>query len=101
MTGQITDLVVEFLSTDRLGPGKFSYTINLKLCYDPSCIREVTGSPMTVQTALNVSAQPEPGVPALEFSSRIALSHDVVDAEFDAVLNRIVMVSNVPAPALY
>ncbi len=99
--GQTTDLDIQFLATNGLGPGRFTDTITLRLCYDNSCIREVAGSPLTVSTVLSVNAVPEAGVPELEVASRMALPHDVIDAEFDRAHNRIVMVGSEPADAIY
>ena len=59
------------------------------------------GSPFSVSSTFTVGTVPEPGVTPLDVASRVALPHDVIDAEFSKTLNRIVMVGNYPANALY
>lgn len=101
VTGTITDLDIQFRSPSQLGAGTFNDTVTVDLCYDPSCVRQVQGSPFSISTTLSVSAGVEPGFTPLEVESRTALSHDVVDAEFSKALNQIVMVASYPASALY
>jgi len=83
--------------------GAYTDTATLKVCYDTACTRQVTGSPFTLTTHYTVdgSVTPEPGVTPLTVSSRAALAHDVIDAEYSKALNAVVMVSSSPSNALY
>lgn len=75
--------------------------ITISVCYDPSCVRHVEGSPFTIEAVLTVDPATERGLEPLVVASRTALEHDVIDAEFSKSLNRIVMVSAHPTGALY
>jgi hypothetical protein len=99
--GTSADVSITFAPTQQLGTGSFNDTVNLTVCYDPSCVRQVNGSPFTISTTLSVGVAAEPGLPQLEVTSRVALPHDVIDAEFSKALNRIVMVGSYPVNALY
>jgi chitinase len=76
-------------------------TMTIRVCYFATCEREVQGSPFTVSTQARVTARAEPGVMPMPYLSRVALPHDVVDAEFDRVSNALVMVSRVPSNAIH
>jgi hypothetical protein len=83
--------------------GTHNEIVPVRVCYDPSCSREVRGSPLSVAlqyTATRETAA-EPGVPPLPATARETLSHDVVDAEYVRRLDAIVMVSTYPANALH
>lgn len=97
----LVELDIRFRSGAELGSGDFSDTIDVTLCYDVTCARLVEGSPLTISTAVSVFMPPEPGVPPLMVTSREALPHDVIDAEFSTALNRVVMVGRWPVNALY
>lgn len=92
----------QFTAPSTLPAGRFEQTATLRVCYDRACRREVTGSPqqVLVQYTVRQGAPIEPGVAPLVVSSRTALAHDVVDAEFSRALNAVVIVSSWPAPAL-
>jgi chitinase len=96
-----TDVDISFRGGQSLGSGTFNDTVTLTVCYDSSCVRQVQGSPFTVSTTMTVGAAAEPGVAPLDVLSRVALPHDVIDAEFSKALNRIVMVGSYPANALH
>lgn len=92
---------VEFHTGQGLGPGTYAGNVTVMVCYDSSCVRQVQGSPFTIQTTMTVSEGPEPGVTPLAVTSRVALPHNVVDAEFSKARNQLVMVATYPANALY
>ena len=94
---------VNFRHPANLGVGVYNENVELRICYDFGCRREVNGSPLTLQTKYTVSsgAPPEEGVEPLPYLSRTTLSHDVVDAEYSAALDAIVMVSAKPTSSLY
>jgi hypothetical protein len=95
------DVEVIFKVGDALPTGVVNDTMTIRVCYFATCEREVQGSPFTVSTQARVTARAEPGVTPMPFLSRIALPHDVVDAEFDRASNSIVMVSRIPSNAIY
>lgn len=101
VTNTITDLDIRFLAGSQLNPGTYNDTVTVQVCYDPSCVREVQGSPFTIATTLSVSAGVEPGFTPLEVESRTALPHNVIDADISKTLNQIVMVASYPVNALY
>jgi len=99
--GAFADVDITFRSAQALGSGTYTDTITITVCYDSSCVRQVQGSPFTVSTMFLVGTAPEPGVTPLAVASRVALSHNIIDAEFSKSLNKIVMVGSYPANALY
>ncbi len=99
--GASADVDINFRSGQSLGTGTYSDTVTVTVCYDSSCVRQLQGSPFTVSTTFSVGATPEPGVTPLAVTSRVALPHNIVDAEFSKALNKIVMVGSYPANALY
>lgn len=101
-------LEVYFRSPDSLSPGDYQDEVQVSICYNESCSRQVIGSPLQVATAYTVTPadnqpdpDPDPDVPALSVLDRMELSHDVVDAEYSAALDAIVMVSSRPNSALH
>lgn len=96
-----TDILIWYQAGTTLSFGPHEDTISITVCYDSSCSKELLGSPMTIRTTHDVTIFPEPGYDTLEVASRVALGHDVIDAEFSRVLNNIVMVSGSPVNALY
>lgn len=101
VSGAQTDVDITFNSGQVVGSGTHNDTVTLSVCYDASCVRQLQGSPFTVSTSLTVGAAPEPGIASLDVISRVALTHDVIDAEFSKQLNKIVMVGSYPVNALY
>ena len=99
--GASADVDITFFSAQSLGNGTFTDTITITVCYDSSCVRQVQGSPFTVSTMFSVGTAPEPGVTPLAVASRVALPHNIIDAEFSKALNKIVMVGSYPANVLY
>jgi hypothetical protein len=94
---------IDFRHPSSLGLGVYNENLFLRVCYDTDCRREVNGSPFIVQTSYTVGhfTPPEQGVPPLPYLTRTTLSHDVVDAEYSAALDAIVMVSAQPTHSLY
>jgi hypothetical protein len=94
---------IDFQHPSSLGEGVYNENVALRVCYDAICRREVHGSPLTLQTTYNVGSvvPPEQDVELLTYLSRTTLSHDVVDAEYSAPLDAIVMVSAKPTSSLY
>ena len=95
------DVDIAFAPGQDVGVGTYDDTITLRACYHLTCVREAQGSPFTISTSLVVGPGAVPGVPPLDVLSRVALPHDVVDAEFSKALNQIVMVGSYPSNALY
>lgn len=96
-------LQVDFRPGISLPAGVYNDTIEVSVCLDDLCRTHIAGSPQTVRTSYTVthSAPPEPGVAPLVVASRATLAHDVVDAEYSAALDAVVMVSTWPLNALY
>jgi hypothetical protein len=96
-------VTIGFRHPTNLGVGVHNENVSLRVCYDFNCRREVNGSPLSLQTIYTVASvePPEAGVTPLEYLSRTTLSHDVVDAEYSAPLDAIVMVSAAPTSSLY
>ena len=101
VSGSLASVDIQFRPARYLSPGNHNDTVNITVCYDPGCVRQVQGSPFIVSTSFSVGAAPEPGLTPLDVASRVALPHNVIDAEFSKALNRIVMVGSYPANALY
>lgn len=99
----VVQLQLNFTMAAHAGAGVHTEKVAVRTCYDPSCVREVPGSPLMIDTTYTVSSSlpPEPGLTPLPYVSRTPLSHDVLDAEYDRVLDAIVMVSSSPTNALY
>lgn len=92
---------LQYRAGNQLAARTYDDTLTLRVCYDPSCVRHVTGSPLTVTSRLTVSFAPEQGVDPLVIRSRTALPHNVIDAEYSRALDAIVMVSTFPTNALH
>ena len=95
------DVEVVFKVGDALPTGVVNDMMTISLCYVSTCEREVQGGPFTVSTRARVTARAEPGVTPMPYLSRVALPHDVVDAEFDRASSSLVMVSRVPSSAIH
>lgn len=83
--------------------GTYQDSLTVRLCYDYSCALELQGSPFTLNVTYEVTdnALPEPGLTELPYLTRTQLPHNVVDAEYSAALESIVMVSSSPTSSLY
>lgn len=92
---------VSMTPSEQLGPGIYDDTVDVRVCYDVSCVRHVRGSPFTLTSNVIVGIGPEPGYDPLVVESRTALPHDIVDAAFSPALRQVVMISSSPVNALY
>lgn len=101
--GSVVDLQLEMHRPSEQDVGTHAETIVVRVCYDESCAREVSGSPLSIALAYTATryTPAEPGVAALPSSSRIPLSHDVIDAEYVRQLDLVAMVATYPDNALY
>jgi hypothetical protein len=95
------DVEVTFKTGGALPTGAVNDTMTIRVCYFGTCEREVQGSPFSVSTQAKVKAHAEPDLIPMPYLSRVALAHDVVDAEFDRASNAIVMVSRFPSSAIH
>lgn len=97
-------LQVDFRPGLSLTASTYNDTIEVSVCLEDPCKTHIAGSPQTVRTSYTVTGAtvpPEPGIPPLAVSSRAALAHNVIDAEYSKALNAVVMVSSSPSNALY
>jgi hypothetical protein len=97
-------LEIYFRDPHTLAPGDYQDEVRLSICHNESCSLQVNGSPMQITIGYAVApfeARPERSVPALSVLDRLELTHDVVDAEYSAALDAIVMVSARPTNALH
>lgn len=94
-------VALEFKPGSQLAARTYDDVVTVRVCYDANCTRELTGSPLTLTTRLTVSIAPESGLDPLAIRSTTTLAHDVIDAEYSAALDAIVMVSAYPSNALY
>lgn len=97
----LKNISIMFRPGIQLTNGTHADTITISACYDSSCTRHVQGSPLTIETTVEVSDELEPGLVPLVVEHSVALPHDIVDAEFSKALNQIVMVGTYPRNALY
>ncbi len=98
---------IRFRTPVSMGEGSYWDTVSVHVCSDQNCRKEIANSPIEVSVNLVVSApappgpQPEPGIDSLPVVDQRPLAHNVIDAEYSAALDAIVMVSNRPSNALY
>ena len=108
---------LEILDTDRLPliirhrppgtlfNGTYTERVTFYACLDSACNRPLVGSPLSITYTYTVTGDPD--LPAdsaaapLPVLSRVALPHDVRDAEYSRSLDRVVMAATYPANALY
>lgn len=95
------EVYIDYTLGSLLEIGSYDDVITLKACFDYECSKQLVGSPFQITSRHEVTIYPEPGYESLEVASRVALGHDVIDAEFSRALNKVVMVSGEPANALY
>jgi hypothetical protein len=86
-----------------LAEGIYQGTVSITACYTYDCSRYAQGSPATV--TINYTVTPDlpaqPDRPVLPTSSVQSLGHDVIDAEYSAALDAVVMVSSYPRNQLF
>jgi hypothetical protein len=101
--GRVVNLQLTFRQAAIAGVGVHTEDVQIRACYDSGCTREVPGSPLIIHATYTVTHNEptEGGFTPLPYLSRTALSHDVVDAEYDHSREAIVMVSASPTSALY
>jgi hypothetical protein len=91
--------------------GTYHDQLKLNVCLDQACTQPLAGSPMTIPITYTVAGTdpvtgatgplPDTGAAPFVPASRAVLAHDVIDAEYDRSLDRIVMVGSYPANRLY
>lgn len=89
---------ITFKAPTELATGRYDDEIVLRVCYDAACNRPVQGSPLRFFTHYTVEPPPAPLLP---IASSLRLGYDVVDAEYSAALESLVIVSTTPRNALY
>lgn len=102
-------LNIQFADPATLEPWAYNGEVSLRVCHDAACSREVGGKPLRFETSYVVRStippepqpDPDPTVRVLPLLDRFELGHDVVDAEYSASLDAIVMVSSGPDNALH
>jgi hypothetical protein len=103
-------VIISHRSPATLFNGTFTDTIRINACLDAACSQPLSGSPLTIPiTTILAGTDPRTGasapvpdleVPPLDVTTRVTLSHDVVDAEYSRTLDRVVMASAAPSSAL-
>lgn len=103
-------LIISHRPPATLFNGTFTDTIRITACLDAACTQPVSGSPLTIPiTTILAGTDPLTGasgpvpdleVPPLDVTTRVTLSHDVVDAEYSRTLDRVVIASAAPSNAL-
>jgi hypothetical protein len=95
-----TELTLRLEPGNKLAAGTYTDTVAAKICYDPTCKHQLAGSPLPLQVNYQVALRGDHAEP-LPVQSRVALPHDVVDAEYSRSLDKLVMAASYPANALY
>lgn len=95
-------VTLRFAQPSQSSPGTYDGAVTILVCYDQACASPLDGSPLTIQTHYTITGDlPQSDLDPITPSSISALAHDVVDAEYSAVLDEVVMVASYPASALY
>lgn len=102
-------LNLQFADPATLEPREHRGVVSLRVCHDAACSRVVGGAPLRFETSYIVRStvppeplpDPDPTVRVLPLLDRFELGHDVVDAEYSAFLDAIVMVAARPTSALH
>ena len=100
---------IRFTDPADLDPWEHKGLVGIRLCHDAACSRPLYNMPRYLNTSYIVRAaappepdpDPDPTLGVLPVLDRIELGHDVVDAEYSAALEAIVMVSMQPENALH
>lgn len=92
---------LRFTPASDLDPAVFHDTVTVTLCYETNCARQVEGSPFTIDVSFQVIDVPDPGITPLSIESRVALPHNIVDAEYSPGTDTLVMVATHPANRVY
>lgn len=97
-----TTVEVALQSAAILPYGTHSSSVTIDACYTPSCVNRVFAAPLVIPIAYNVNAAPsEAELPAFSPVSQLSLAHNVVDAEYSAALESVVMAASYPSNAVY
>lgn len=104
-------LIIHYRPPKTLFNGTYTDKLTLHACRDQACNQPLVGSPLAITLTYTVTGTdpvtgetgppPDPEATALPVQSRVALSHDVRDAEYSRSLDRIVMAATYPGNALY
>lgn len=106
----LVQLNVGYRPASTLFNGTYTDELIIHACRDEACNQPLQGSPVRITLAYTVTGtDPQTGqegpfdaqAPPLAVQSRVALSHDVIDAEYSRSLDRVVMVATSPRNALY
>ena len=92
------DVSVRYRAPADLAVAQYGDTTGVSICYDDACTRQVSRAPVRLESRYLV--RPPPLTP-LPIASTTSFAHDVIDAEYDAALDSIVVVSSQPRNALY
>jgi hypothetical protein len=100
---------IRFTDPADLDPWEHKGLVGIRLCHDAACSRPLYNMPRYLNTSYIVRAaappepnpDPDPTLGVLPVLDRVELGHDVVDAEYSAALEAIVMVSMQPENALH
>ena len=76
------DFELQFLAGAGLDYGTYSDTVTLTICYEPTCARQIIGSPFRLTTNLTVNPPGEQGLTSLQLQSCPPLRYSVLDAEY-------------------
>ena len=107
----LVPLVIRLRPTSTLFNGTYTDQIIIHACLDQACTQPLDGSPLTIPVTYTVTGtDPNTGATGppsdaeatpLPVQSRVALTHNVRDAEYSRSLDQIVMVATYPANALW
>lgn len=96
---------------ETLFNGTYTDQLTLHACLDQACNQPLEGSPLVLTLTYTVTGTDpvtgdmgppaDPDAAPLAVQSRVALTHDVRDAEYSRSFERIVMAATYPANALY
>lgn len=100
---------IRFTDPADLDPWEHKGIVGIRACHDAACSRPLYNMPRYLNTSYIVRASappepdpdPDPTLGVLPVLDRVELGHDVVDAEYSAALEAIVMVSMQPENALH
>ena len=95
------DIELHFRSGPALELGTYSDNVTVTVCYEPTCVRQIIGSPFRFSTRLTVNAAHEAGLESLKLRSCPALRYYVSDAEYSKALDAIIMIGSSIENAIY
>jgi hypothetical protein len=89
------DFEFQFAAGSGLDYGTYSDSVTLTVCYEPTCARQIIGSPFRLTTNLTVNPPGEQGLTSLQLQSCPPLRYSVLDAEYSKALDAIVMIGDI------